>query len=158
LPDIQAVAAQTCFLIVVRDPLSYIVSAHARQVFRKNGEWDETRIMPHHLGGDFSRLSLAEKIAWHWVAINRYLLDFVEFHNAVAKVVVLRDLVPDPPKWAAFVGTTIKDPGALTRFLEQRPNASATRELPQGYEPGHLEEICHQEWHRAQRLASREVT
>ena len=153
LPDIQAVAPQTRFIIIVRDPLDYVVSAHSKQVFRKGGEWDDNRIMPPQLNGQFNQLSLAEKIAWHWVAINRHLLDFAEANPACAKVRTLRELTLDLPNWVSFLGVTIKDAKGLNQFLMQRPNAAATHELPQGYDKFHLTEICGEEWRRAQKLA-----
>jgi hypothetical protein len=154
LPDIQAVAPQTRFLIVVRHPLRYVVSAHYMRVYQKGGIWDETRIVPLEVESQLAALTLSEKIAWHWVGLNRYLLSFVESSVASVRLVLLDQLVRDLPRWASFLGVNILDPEGLSNFLQQRPNAATTLEVPDGYDEGRLWDICRPEWNRAQALAN----
>ncbi len=152
LPEIRAVAPQTRFLIIIRNPLQYVRSAHSMRVFRKGGEWDETRILPHGLGGSFDQLPLAEKIAWHWVALNRHLLDFAAADHPGVKVAILRELETDLPQWADFLNVKIRDPDGLGRYLQKRPNAATSSELPNGFDENGLAAICRTEWERAQNL------
>ena len=156
LPDIQVVAPHVRFLIIVRDPLKYILSAHSKRVFRKGGVWDETRIVPLDFGSQFADLNLSEKIAWHWVEVNRYLLNFAESGNAATKVVILGDLEVNLPKWTRFVEATITNPEGLAHYLRGRPNAATSSELPEGYDEGRLREITRQEWSRARALSERQ--
>lgn len=155
LPEIRAAVPEARFLVIIRNPLQYVQSAHSMQVFRKGGEWDDTRIIPLELGGGFERLPLAEKIAWHWVALNRYLLDFAESTGARVKLVLLGSLEKDLPEWAGFLGVRIKNPRGLESFLKQRPNSRPADGLPAGYDEARLAEICHTEWNRALSLANR---
>jgi len=153
LPEIQTVAPQTRFLIIVRNPLEYVLSAHSKRVFSKGDMWDETRIIPLDLRSRFADLPISQKIAWHWVAVNSYLLDFAESASASTKVVVLRNLEVDLPQWAVFLGVAIRDADGLAKFLKGRPNAATRSDLPHGYDENRLTEICSTEWSRAQALS-----
>ena len=153
LEDIGSVAAETRFLVVVRTPTEYVVSAHALGVLRRGDEWDQARILPRGVSEASERGSLAARIAWHWDAVNRYLLDFAERSGSRARVVVLGPLEDVLPQWAAWLGVDVGDPGGLREYLASKPNASPSRELPEGYDPATIQRICGETWRRAERLA-----
>jgi hypothetical protein len=155
LPEIIHAAAKTRVLILVRNPLDYVVSAHAKLVFRKKDDpWDRFRIIPDFPEDTFINFPLAEKIAWHWVAVNRYLLEFAESTPSNAKVAVLADLGAQIHGVAEYLGVVIKDPEGLNTFLASHPNASDHREFPDGYDRERILSICENEWKKAQQMAT----
>jgi hypothetical protein len=156
LPEILRVAPDTKFLILVRPPAEYVVSAHAKFVFRKpDDSWDRFRIIPEFPGKTFDDLPLSDKIAWHWAAVNRYLLDFAEEQGPAVRVAVITDLQDQIRGFAGHLGVAIRDPEGLAAFLASRPNASDHSEFPAGYNAEKILSICGGEWRRAERLAAR---
>ena len=153
LEDIDAAAARARFLVVVRTPGEYVVSAHALGVLRRGDEWDQARILPRGVTEASEQGALAARIAWHWDAVNRYLLDFAERSGPLARVVVLCPLEEALPRWAAWLGVRIEDPAGLRDYLASKPNAAPSRELPEGYDPTMISRICGETWRRAERLA-----
>jgi hypothetical protein len=149
-------APRARFLILVRHPADYVVSAHAKSVFRKPDDpWDRFRIVPDFPDSDFKQLPLAEKIAWHWAAVNRYLLDFAESDPAGARVTIVSDLGAQIRGLADFLDVRILDPQGLDAFLRSRPNASDHSAVPAGYAPGRILSICGEQWMRAEALAAK---
>lgn len=156
LPEILQAAGKTRFLILVRNPLDYVVSAHAKFVFRKEDDpWDRFRIIPDFPEDTFNHFPLAEKIAWHWVAVNRYLLEFAESGFPSAKVAIVADLGAQIHGFADYLGVLIHNREGLNAFLTSHPNASDHHEYPDGYNPDRILSICDNEWKRAQNLAAR---
>ena len=153
LPDIRAAVPETRFLIIVRPPLEYVLSAHFMRVFRRGDEWDRSRIVPIDLS--LEQLSLAEKIAYHWLELNRYLLDFAEGSSETTRVALMRRLEDGVDDWAEHLGVTISDPTGLRALLATSPNASTTFEQPTGFDEERLSELCEPTWERAAALASR---
>jgi hypothetical protein len=153
LSDIRAVAPAAPVLVVVREPLSYVRSAHARGVLAKHNEWDATRIMPLDGRADPGRAPVAERIAWHWIEVNRYLLDFAEHADGPCKVVLLECLEGACHGWSDFLGVNVTDRSGLDAYLRTRPNASAEHRLPDGYDVQRLSALCEGTWARAIRLA-----
>jgi hypothetical protein len=156
LPEIARAAPGTKFLILVRPPAEYVVSAHAKFVFRKpDDRWDTFRLLPDIEPAEFGKMPLSDKIAWHWTAVNRYLLDFAESGAADVRVAVVADLQVQIRSLAEFLGAAIRDPEGLAAFLASRPNASMRSEPPGGYDPERILSICGGEWRRAEALAAR---
>jgi hypothetical protein len=156
LPEIRRAAPRARFLILVRHPADYVVSAHAKSVFRKPDDpWDRFRIVPDFPDLDFKQLPLAEKIAWHWAAVNRYLLDFTESDPAGARVSIVSDLGAQIRGLADYLGVRILDPQGLDAFLRSRPNASDHSAVPAGYAPERILSICGEQWMRAEALVAK---
>ena len=156
LPEISRAAPNTKFLILIRNPADYVVSAHAKFVFRKKDDpWDRFRIIPVFPDFVIEDLPLAEKIAWHWVAVNRYLLDFADSSSSIVKVAILADLGGQIQAFSDFLGVGITDPEGLAAFLASRPNASDHAEYPAGYNPDRILSVCGNEWKRAEKMAAR---
>ncbi|MFK7898752.1 MAG: hypothetical protein AB8G23_23160 [Myxococcota bacterium] len=153
LAEIYEAAPETRFLIIVRDPLGYIPSAHSKRVFRKHNDWDRWRIVPPATEVDLAALSLAEKLAWHWMAVNSLLLDFAETSGAEVRVVLHGELRERIGDWAIFLGLKIVDPTGLAAFLTERPNASVSSERPEGFDADLLRTLTSPVWERAQRAA-----
>jgi hypothetical protein len=153
LEDIADAVPGLRVLVLVRDPLEYIVSAHFMRVFRKDDVWDRTRLVPLERSAGFDSLPLAEKLCWHWVAVNRYILDFVESKKVPSELVIVKHLGDQIGQMADFLRIAITDRPSLTNFLSSRPNASAARDLPAGYSPEVLRNIYAREWERARSLA-----
>jgi hypothetical protein len=157
LVDVRRVAPGTRFLVIVRDPLEYAVSAYHWGVLRRDDEWDRMRLMPRHPTVRLETATLAERLVLHWVTMNRYLLDFVELARSQTRVVILGELERDLEAWAPDVGVEITDPAALRAFLALRPNSSPrperSDERPDGWEERRLATIFGVEWSRARRLA-----
>ncbi len=155
LDEIQSFAPATRFLIIVRDPLEYARSAHFKRVFRKHNDWDRWRIVPPSSVVDLESVSLAEKLVWHWRAVNERLLEFAESAGEACRVVIhgeLRDCVAD---WSDFIGLRIEDPEGLSAYLAERPNSSATDALPEGYDPAKLRALTETVWERSLACAAR---
>lgn len=154
LRDIHQVAPETRFLVLIRDPLEYIVSAHSKQVFQKKDIWDQTRIVPLELTHNFHELPLAEKLAWHWVSLNRYLLEFVESGIGVSRVAVISDLAREIGGLAEYLGVTIEGSEGLSAFLHTRPNSATSHALPEGYNRERLLSITAPVWRQALSFAA----
>jgi hypothetical protein len=152
LSDIADAVPQTRFLILIRDPLEYVVSAHSKNVFRKNDAFDRTRIVPLELGDNLASLPLAERIAWHWVAVNSYLLAFAENESA-ARVVIVRDIDSQIEGIVEHLRVRLTDREGLRVFLDSRPNRKEGAEAPEGMEQGRLALITDSVWKRAERNA-----
>lgn len=152
LEDVRRAVPETRFLIVVREPLEYVRSAHGMRAFQRGDEWDTTRIMPLHLGGDVEDLPLAEKLAWHWVAINEHLLDFAA--AASVPVHVLEDLSVQVREWAPLLGIDISDPAGLDSYLSTKPNSAEVKELPDRTDEDRLREITQPVWERIKELSA----
>lgn len=152
LPEIAEAAPGTRFLIVVRDPLGYIPSAHYMWVLRKPGTtWDGQRILP---ADDTPHRPLALRLADHWDEVNRYLLDFAESTSASVKVVLHGPLDERVDDWADFAGVRFIDRAAVSARLDQQLNSSTTFELPDGFDPVTIRARTRLQWERAQRLAA----
>jgi hypothetical protein len=155
LPEIRCAAPRAKFLILVRNPADYVVSAHAKSVFRKPDDpWDRFRIVPDFPDSAFGRLPLAEKIAWHWSAVNRYLLDFAEADTKNTEVAVVSNLESQIRELTAFLEIGVLDFQGLKAFLRSRPNASDHSEFPAGFDPERILSICGEQWHRAEALSA----
>lgn len=154
LGEVAAAAPGAKFLILLRDPADYVISAHDRQVFRRGDVWDQTRLVPLSIPEEeFAALPLAEKIAWHWIAVNQYLLDFAGERRPDVKVAILADLQSQLPRMAEFLGVTITQPGKLQSFLSKKPNASGSKEPPPGYDRDRIHALCRPLWEQARDLA-----
>lgn len=151
LPDIEAAAPTARFLVLVRPPLDYVASAHARRVLERGDEWDRTRILPPGLAAD---TPLAERLAWHWNEVNRYLLEFAEAAPGAARVGLVGRLEDQIGGWARFLGVEIRDAGGLASFLATKPNRSTPAGRPEGWDEPRLQAICEATWARASRLSS----
>jgi hypothetical protein len=158
LPELHAAVPTARFLVLVRDPLAYVRSAHAKRVFRKrDSPFDRTRLMPEEIASRVDALPLAEKIAWHWVAVNRHCLDFAEAHPNACRVLPSERLEERIPFLEEGLGVRVEDPAALRAYLLERPNAGASIEMPEGYDEGRLLEIAGAEWARARSLGERDA-
>lgn len=150
LEEVHAAAPGMRFLIIVRDPLEYARSAHSKRVFRKGNAWDRWRIVPPASRVRLDDVSLAEKLVWHWVAVNELLLDFAETAGEACRIMIHTELGSNVPEWSDFLGLRIEDPEGLTAFLGERPNASTTHAFPEGYNMATLRELTASVWDRAQ--------
>lgn len=158
LTDIHNVVRGIKYLILIRNPLEYIVSAHSKNVFRKNDIWDQTRIIPSFLKPEFHALPLAEKLAWHWVGINTYLLQFVETKTADTRVAITKDLGTQIDDITSFLGVKIRDQSGLKTFFASRPNAATSRDLPDGYSEQAILAITESTWSKALILKKRQIS
>jgi hypothetical protein len=154
LEDVQAASSRTRFLVIVRDPLEYAVSAHDKRVLRRGDVWDSSRLMPIDPSGAVSASPLAERLIWHWFTVNRYLLDFAVSAGPAARVVLLSELREDLGGWADHLGVRITEPTSLRTFLTDRPNAREGDVRPDGWDLDRLGGIYSSVWERAVRLAS----
>jgi hypothetical protein len=150
LPEIHAAAPRARILILVRPPLEYVVSAHAKKVLRRGDEWDRMRIMPRDATDG---APLAHRLAQHWIEVNRHLLDFGATAGEMVRVAVLERLEQQLDEWADFLGVRIHDRGRLVRFVAGNPNAARRRVLPDGFDAARLEALTGQAWARARSLA-----
>ncbi len=155
LSDVHNAVPNINILILIRHPLEYIISAHSKNVFRRNDVWDQTRIIPSFLNSEFHTLPLASKLAWHWVAINAYLLEFFETEFANTRIAITKDLSNQINDIATFLGVKIQDPDGLKAFFSSRPNAATSQELPDGYNEQAILDITESIWSRALALANR---
>jgi hypothetical protein len=130
LDDIAGAAPQARFLVLVRHPLEYVVSADFMRVLRRGDEWDELRIMPPGADG----LPHAERLLAHWLEVNGYLLDFVQRNPARARVAVVERLEEKIAALADHLDVRIERPAELRNLLTTRPNASEVKEPPEGME------------------------
>ena len=130
LDDVAGAAPQARFLVLVRHPLEYVVSAHFMRVLRRGDEWDELRIMPPGADG----LPLAERLLAHWLEVNRYLIDFVKRNPARARLTVVERLEEKIVPLADYLDVRIERPAELRNLLTARPNASEVREPLEGME------------------------
>jgi hypothetical protein len=145
LMDIKDIAPQSKFLILVRNPLEYVISANSKQVFQKNDIYDQNRLIPLNLN-KFDELSIAEKIAWHWVTVNQYLLDFSQTTQGQSKIFILHDLSKQIKPIARFLNVTLKRPIKLRRFLRTRPNSATSYNTPPGYQEQLIIDITESLW------------
>ena len=148
LPDIADAVPGMRFLVAIRDPHEYLRSAHFMKVLRKGGRWDKKRLLPDGV----QEKALAERIAWHWVTVNTYLLDFAQVYDA--PVFRLGDWADQLEKLPNWLGITLHDPAGLRQSLSARANASTTHEFPDDYIPSVIQSICESTWERAAKIAS----
>lgn len=151
LPEVGDAAPEARFLVLVREPAGYLLSAHAKHVLRKGDEWDRFRIMPRTMPAD---ATIADRLALHWVAVNTYLLEFAESTGDRARVALVGRLEDDVEEWAEFLGVKILDREQLAGLLATRPNAAATGDQPDGYDGGAVSGITSELWDRARKLAT----
>ena len=149
LPELLTAVPGAPLLVIVRDPVGYVRSAHRRRVLRKGDEWDRYRLMPE---GDDPERATSVRLAHHWCTVNRYLFAAVEGH-APSAVVLHQPLGAVVESLARFLGVTVTDRNALSGFLATRPNASTVQEEPKGFEQ--VEPLCRDLWAEARELARR---
>jgi hypothetical protein len=130
LDDVAETAPEARFLVLVRHPLEYVVSAHFMKVLSRGDEWDELRIMPPGV----ETLSLAERLVAHWAEVNRYLLGFADRRADRARVALVEGLEDKVGAIADHLGVRIEHPDELGALLVARPNASETKTPPEGME------------------------
>jgi len=150
LDDVGAAAPGARFLVLVRDPLEYVVSAHFMKVLARGDEWDELRIMPP--GSD--DLTHAERLAAHWTEVNRYLLDFAEREPGRTRVAIVAALEEQIEPIAEHLGVRIERPDELRALLAARPNSSTTKAAPQGMENVERGGAWEPVWEEAHSLAT----
>lgn len=149
LTQVHQAAPQTKFLIIVRNPLEYVVSGYSKKLFQKDDIFDQTRLIPQKNTWDFSLLSVAEKIAWHWVTVNTYLLDFFESKPTISKLMVLSNLDDKIDQIADFLNVTITNREGMSVFLRSNPNKKLNSNLPSGFCIKTLTEITGEIWKKA---------
>lgn len=153
LSDVAEAAPRARFLVLVRDPLEYVRSAHFMKVLNQGGSiWDTHRVMPHD---DDQSLPLAVRLASHWMAVNRYLLDFAEQTVSPVHVALHGDLDANVDAWAQFAGVHIADRPGLSDVLSTKPNSSRTFEEPGGFDADQLRAQTAEMWDRAVGMAGR---
>lgn len=156
LPDIAAAVPTARFLVLIRDPVGYIPSAHFMKVLNKGGSiWDIHRVMP---GDDDPAKPLALRLAGHWDEVNRHLLDFAETTPNPVRVALHGPLNERIDGWADFLGVQITDRIAVTTLLAGKPNRSETHELPDGWNEPEIRARTATQWARACRLAEHHAT
>ena len=154
LPEIYAVVPEAKFLILARNPIEYVFSANAKRVFQKNDIWDQTRLVPLAFGKKFSELPLAEKIAWHWVIANDYLLQFIRRDEPNIKLAILSNLERQIFEIADFLEVRITQPDELKSFLAKRPNAAESYPSPVGFTQKQIEYITQPTWTKLTQIAT----
>ncbi|WP_018428205.1 hypothetical protein [Hoeflea sp. 108] len=152
LHDIREVAAQTRFLIVVRKPLEYVLSAHSKRVLSKGNYWDQYRLLPP--GNE--EFALAMRIALHWRTVNEYLVKFAE--ETSCPVVLHQDWANLLVSLPQFLGVTITDPISLKAYWSTRPNASISNAVPDGFAAETISNITNDVWRRAVHCSQREAS
>jgi hypothetical protein len=148
LSDIHRFVPRARFLIIVRDPESYALSAHFKRVMRKGGQWDDYRLLPPLSGTE----PLSDRLAQHWVTVNDYLLDFAEAVHC--PVLIFQPLTQIVEQITNKLGVEILDRNGLNELLDRKPNASMNHDEPQGWRPERVQTIAKATWLRAQQLAS----
>lgn len=148
LPGFLEAAPGAPLLVIVREPVEWVRSAHRRKVLRKGDEWDRYRLMPDH---DRAEHPIAYRLAGHWCTVNRYLLRAAEGHRPSA-VVLHQPMAPVVEEWAAFLGVELTDRAALGAYLDTRPNRSECGDEPEGIEQ--IERLCRRLWDEARALAT----
>jgi hypothetical protein len=118
------------FVLLFRDPDDYVRSAASRGVLRRGDEWDLYRVLP--LDVDLADFSRAERIALHWDAVNRHLLDFAQRRPERVLPIVVGDLDADIQRIAAFAGWALRDRDGLSAFLSSRPNSGGVADYALG--------------------------
>jgi hypothetical protein len=152
LHEVHSAVPRARFLIIVRPPLEYIASANAMRAFRRDDDWDRTRIVPEEAYPSLKDAPLAQKLAWHWTAVNDHLLDFAATTGTpVAELGRLQQQVPD---WAETLGVQVVDAAGLRVFLASRPNAAVDKRLPEGTDLDRVLETVGPTWERVQTLSS----
>lgn len=155
LDEILEAAPNTRFLLIFRNPLEYIVSAHSKKVFRKNDEFDQNRIVPLEIEEELDQLTIAEKIAQHWICMNQYLVNFAVEYPENSKVIILDDLSKQIKPIAKYLGVSLKRPFRLRRFLGTRPNAATSYDSPPGYDEPYLLSLTENLWSEINKLAEK---
>jgi hypothetical protein len=136
LDDLAEALPTARFVLLVREPYSYVRSAMSRRVLLRGDEWDLYRVLPLDL--DLTGLSRPEVIALHWREVNRYLLDFAARHRHRSRLMILGDLRRQIVEIAEFGGASVTDPAGLDDFLARRPNQAPLRDALQGARDGDL--------------------
>ena len=154
LPEIYTEVPDTKFLIMAREPIEYVISANAKRVFQKNDAWDQNRITPLAFGNRFDQLPLADKIAWHWVIENDYLVRFVALDRPNIKLAILSNLEKQIFEFAEFLDIQIINPEELITFLSKRPNSAEDYSEPPGFDQAHIQYISQPTWDRINQLAT----
>lgn len=139
LEDLAEAVPTAHFLILVREPYSYVRSAMIRRVLLRGDEWDLYRVLP--LDIDLTGLSRPEVIALHWCEVNRYLLDFSERHRDRSRVMILGDLGSQIFEIADYAGVSITDRNGLGNFLARRPNRAPIRDALRDARNGNLSSL-----------------
>jgi hypothetical protein len=152
LADVRDAAPRASVLVIVRDPIEYVLSAHSKRVLSKGTAWDRFRLMPS--GVETDDLPLAQQIAWHWRTVNEYLLDFAADDRRSRVVLFDQPLDNVVEDWARSLGVRITDPDGLRKFLRERPNAGPRDTPPTGFSRDVVEEIGSAVWARAATLNS----
>jgi hypothetical protein len=152
LDDVAEAAPRTRFLVLVRDPVEYVVSAHSKGVLTKGTHWDRLRLMP---ADDAPDLPLALRIASHWQVVNEYLLDFASTTRAAVEVAIFGPLDERIDGWMEHLGVTVHDRPGTSALLAERPNRSVDGTVPDGFDERLVRATTATTWDRAVRLASR---
>jgi len=139
LDDLAEAAPTARFLLLVREPYSYVRSAMTRRVLLRGDEWDLYRILP--LGVDLTGLSRPEVIALHWREVNRYLLDFWTRHRDRSRMMVLGDLGSQMLEIAEYAGSRVTNPAGLADFLARSPNRAPIRDALEDVRNGDLSSL-----------------
>lgn len=119
LADIARVARGARFVVLFRDPGSYLASAWGRGVLRKGNAWDRHRLLP----GDAEGLPIADRILLHQAEVHGILADFAERRPDRVLVCELRDLDARLPRICDYAGIGLRDPAQARAILAARPNA-----------------------------------
>lgn len=150
LPELLAAVPRTPLLVIVREPVEWVRSAHRCRVLQKGDEWDRFRLMPED---NREEHPLARRLAGHWRTVNSYLLSFAERYRS-ATVALHQPMAPVVAAWARALGVTLTRPAELEAFLATRPNRSGPGGDPDGMEQ--VELLCRELWQEARALARRQ--
>ncbi len=144
LTDVASLAPQVRVLIVVRDPVEYVLSSYRKGAFRgERSEYDRYRLLPP--GAE--SLPVALQIAAHWDLYNRILLDFAGQHSHTA-VIKFQPMELALDSIADFLYLSIEDREGALAHLATRPNASPVDAVPPGFDKESILDIAGKTWSR----------
>lgn len=134
LEDIYREAPATKFLLLVRPPVEYIVSAYNMGVMIRGGdEWERYRVHPKV--PQYDEMPVYLRLAHYWKLLNAEMLSQVSsLQRDQAMMTIVKDDISDSiSAICEFLGVRIRDQQGLMRHLAARPNRSATLDLPPGF-------------------------
>ncbi len=143
LEDICREAPATKFLLLVRRPVEYVVSAYNKGVMtRGDDEWERYRVHPKvH---DYDVMPVYLRLAHYWKLLNAEMLSQVSsLRQGQALIAIVKDDISESVSAICdFLGVRIMDRPGLMRRLADRPNRSAKMDLPPGFSEAEIIGTC----------------
>ncbi len=143
LEDIYDEAPATKFLLLVRRPVEYVVSAYNKGVMIRGGdEWERYRVHPKV--PQYDEMPVYLRLAHYWRLLNAEMLSEISsLPQGRAMVTIVRDDISDSVlAICEFLGVRVRDKQGLMWYLAGRPNRSARLDLPPGFSETEISSRC----------------